>query len=188
VDGGDVRSHPDGSGRATARRASGGFAWQPDRSSGGSDLAIGAKVAIVDERRLRPALAVIGALSVPAGSDRSSSGGYDPFFKLRWGKSLPKRFDAAGNVVVQLDTAGPETFVERAVSLSVEHKVFGGLRRFWEVYRLSGTGIADTGLSKVLGKNVEVDFAVGHTLAAPASSWFATVGLAVRSPWRALFR
>lgn len=180
----ELRLSSDGFVRESVR---GNGTWE--HNSGGSDLAIGAKLALLGERRLLPALSVIAALSMPVGSERFSSGGYDPFFKLCWSKSLPKGFDAGGNVVVQLDTAGPGTLVERAVSLSVGHRVFGGLRGFWEVYRTwPGAVIADTGLSKVLGKNVEVDVLVGHTVAARTPGWFAGAGFAIRSPWRALFR
>jgi hypothetical protein len=122
-------------------------------------------------------------LSLPVGSPRFSSGGYDPFFKLCWSKSLPKAFDAGGNVVAQLATAGPGTSVEQSVSLSVGHKLPGGLRGFWEVYRISpheAQTIADTGLSRVLGKNVEIDVLVGHTLLAQRSSWFAGAGFGIR--------
>ena len=184
--------------RLELRLASDGFVRESvlgngtwDRNSGGADLAIGAKLALTGERRLLPALSVIGALSLPVGSERFSSGGYDPFFKLCWSKSLPKAFDAGGNVVVQLATAGPGTSVEHAVSLSVGHKLPGGLRGFWEVYRISpyaGQTIADTGLSKPLGKNFQIDVSVGHTLMAQTSSWFASAGFAIRRPFGSLFR
>ena len=154
-----------------------------DRNSGGADLAVGTKVALIDEKRLLPALSVTGALSLPVGSERFSSGGYDPFFKLCWSKSLPKAFDAGGNVVAQLATAGPGTSVEQSVSLSVGHKLPGGLRGFWEVYRISpheAQTIADTGLSKVLGKNFQIDVSVGHTLLAQRSGWFAGAGFGIR--------
>jgi hypothetical protein len=176
--------------RLELRLASDGFVRESvlgngtwERNSGGADLAIGAKLALVGERRLLPALSVIGALSLPVGSPRFSSGGYDPFFKLCWSKSLPKAFDAGGNVVAQLATAGPGTSVEQSVSLSVGHKLPGGLRGFWEVYRISpheAQTIADTGLSRILGKNVEIDVLVGHTLLAQRSSWFAGAGFGIR--------
>lgn len=182
----ELRLSSDGFVRESVRRNG---TWE--RNSGGADLAIGVKLALFGERRLLPALSAIAALSLPVGSERFSSGGYDPFFKLCWSKSLPKAFDAGGNVVAQLDTAGPGMLVKRTVSLSVGHGLFGGLRGFWEVYRISPIAaqtIADTGLSKLLGKNVEVDVSVGHTVAARTPSWFAGAGFAVRSPWRALFR
>ncbi len=177
-------------GRVELRLASDGFVRESvlvngtrEPNSGGADLAVGAKVALTGEKRLMPALSVIGALSFPVGSERFSSGGYDPFFKVCWSKSLPKAFDAGGNVVVQMATAGPGTSVEQTVSLSVGHKLFGGVRGFWEVYRMApheAQTIADTGLSKVLGKNVEIDVSVGHTLLAQRSSWFIGAGFAIR--------
>jgi hypothetical protein len=188
--------------RVELRVESDGFAWESvrqdgtrQRYAGGSDLAIGAKVAIFGERRLLPAFSFIGALSAPVGSVPFSSGGFDPFLKLCWEKSLPKGFGAGGNVNFRWGTAGPETLVERAISLSVGHELPGGLHAFWEIYRISpgpydntARTIGDTGLSKLLGRNAEVDFAVGHTLAAHTPGWFVTVGFAVRSPLAALAR
>ena len=162
-----------------------------EHNLGGADLAIGAKIVLSEEHRFLPALSVIGALSLPVGSDRFSSGGRDPFVKLCWDKALPEGFDAGGNVNVRLYTFGPGTSVEGAVSLSVGHRLWGGLHGFWEVYRISpiagdeaAHAIADTGLSRLLGKNAEIDVAVGHTLNARTPSWFVGVGFAMRRNFR----
>jgi hypothetical protein len=172
---------------AELRWGTDGFAMESDggrRHLGGSDAEAGIKVRLHDEGKYTPAFAVIGGVSFPSGARYFSSGGTDPFLNLCWSKSLPNEFDAAGNFNFRRETWADET--ERAASLTVGRRVAAGMRAFGEVYRISaGQGddaewVADTGLTRLLGKGAQADFAVGRTLRAPTPYWFVLVGFAVK--------
>jgi hypothetical protein len=68
----------------------------------------------------------------------------------------------------------------------------GGLRGFWEVYRISpipydeaAHWVADTGISKVLKDRLQVDVMVGHTMLARTPCWVVGTGFSIRVPWSA---
>ena len=148
---------------------------------GGSDFDLAVKVRAWDEQRYLPAFAVIAGFSVPAGIDYFSSGEHDRILELCWSKSLAGGFDAGGNVNFQWGEP------ERAVSLSIGHKLGRGLRAYGEIYRISpiegdenSHWIADAGVTKQIGSRFQIDAEVGHTLNARTPLWFLGAGFAVR--------
>ena len=164
-----------------------------ERHSGSSDFEIGTKTRLLDDRRWVPAFSIIPGVSLPIGSRDFSSGGHDPFLMFCLGKELVKGFDATGNVNFRWDRGQGEAVVERGYSLSVGHKLPAELRGFWEIYRISPIAdderahlVADTGVSRALGRNFQMDLAIGHTIGANTPSWIFTVGFAVRAPWSVL--
>ncbi|MBZ5609825.1 MAG: transporter [Acidobacteriia bacterium] len=175
---------------AEARLGADGFAREStlvdgarQHHSGGSDLEAGLKVRVWSEQRYLPAFTAIGSLSIPTGSAYFSSGRRDPSLELCWSKSLPAHFQAGGNVNFRW---GAET-TEHAVSLSVSRKLGRGIGAYGEVYRLSpiegdepAHWIADTGITKLLGINTQVDIELGHTLCARTPYWFVGAGFAIR--------
>ncbi|MCX6621785.1 MAG: transporter [Acidobacteria bacterium] len=157
------------------------------RRSGMSDAMAGFKVRVFEERRHAPALSVIGAMSLPIGSRAFSSGGREPQVKLCWSKSLPGGFDTGGNVNFQWRAQGGGT--GRAESFAAGHKIPGGMRLYGEVYRISpiegeedAQWITNGGGTKSLGRQVQVDVEVGHTVRSRTPGWFVGAGLAVRLP------
>lgn len=152
-----------------------------ENHAGGSDFDLGAKVRAWDERKYLPAFAVIAAVTVPAGNDYFSSGLHNRILELCWSKSLPGGFDAGGNVNFQWGE------IERAVSLSVGHKLGHGFGAYAETYRISPIAgdedrhwIADAGVTKQFGTRVQIDVEIGHTLNAFTPLWFAGAGFAFR--------
>jgi hypothetical protein len=158
-----------------------------ERQSGYSDLDLAVKFRILDERGGLPAIAIIPGISFPWGSAAFSSGGHDRFLKFCWSREFGKGFEATGNANFRWEGEGREAVVERGYSVSVGHKLPGEWRGFWEVYRVSPIPddeavhwIADTGVSRGLGRNFHMDLAVGHTIHARTPSWIFSVGFAVR--------
>ena len=158
------------------------------RHTGVADLIAGAKLQFCDETRLRPALAVLAYVSLPAGSSYFSSGGYDPLVKFAWQKSLPGGFDAGGNFNFTWRTAPSPWVSERAASLSVGHDLARKVSGYAEVYRLSASGgdpartVANAGLSFAVRSNLQFDVEAGHTVASRVSGWFVGAGFALRAP------
>ena len=163
------------------------------RSSGMSDLEAGIKLRLMGEGRRLPSVSVIGALSLPVGGSHFSSGGRDAILQVCWSKDLAKGFDIGGNFNLRRDTNGA-VLLEHGYSLTTGHKLPGGLRGFWEIYRISpipgderAHWIADSGISRRLGRNVQVDVEIGHTVVAATPCWLIGFGLAVRGPVGSLF-
>lgn len=166
-----------------------------EHHSGMADFSVGTKLKVLTESTRVPAFSVITGVSLPIGNTYFSSGGHDPFVKLCWSKSLPRGFDAGVNADFRWNTGGSAMPVERGFSLTAGHDLIGGFRGFWEVYRLSPVPdderahyVADTGISRLIGRNMQVDVAVGHTIMAKTPSWLVGVGFTVRCPVGAWLR
>ena len=101
---------------AELRLGTDGLALQSDmeegrtrRQAGGSDAEVAVKVRLWEERKYVPALAAIAGFSFPVGSRYFTSGGTDPVLDFCWSKSLPRGFDAGGNINFRRETAEGET-------------------------------------------------------------------------------
>lgn len=185
--------------RVEIRLAGDGYQWQRalasgDRLKGVSDGSIGGKVKLIDEKGLRPAIAVIGAVSVPVGQRDLTSGAWDPEVKLCWSKEAPKGFAVSGNVNFASVTDLDGRLFNRAVSLSAGHDLAFGLAGYFEWYDISldrGRGhgsLLNGGITRMIGKDAQVDVEVGHTISGTAPGWFASMGLVIRRPLGLLVR
>ncbi|MGA2182208.1 MAG: transporter [Bryobacteraceae bacterium] len=157
--------------------------------AGFSDIQIEAKFLLARERGLLPALAVITILTIPTGTAGFSENGYNPELELCWSKSLRWGFDAGGNLNVSWNRGDPANSLGQAQSLSVGHRLSAHLRGYWEVYRVApipgdeaAHWIANTGISRMLGRNAQVDVEAGHSLLARTPTWFLGAGFSVRVP------
>jgi hypothetical protein len=157
------------------------------RASGVSDLELAIKYKLLDQEHAGIDLAVIPLVSVPAGSDAFTSGGYDPTLKLTWGRDLPRGFSLGGNIIVSSLTEEGARFTQTAVSASASHAIGAGWSGFWELYGASAltrdghrAWLVDTGMSHLLGANAQIDISVGHGLTADAPDWFIGAGFAIR--------
>jgi hypothetical protein len=142
---------------------------------------------LADEGRVRPMFAVIPSLSLPAGSPRLTSSGYDPAINFAWSKSLPLGLDSGGNVKFKSVSSDGRRFLQRLLSVSFGHRLLADTGGFWEVYQISppdrcraGLLIFDTGLTRALGRNAQVDLSVGRSLRPTTPTWFVSAGLAFR--------
>ena len=145
-----------------------------------ADASIGTKVRLWEEKSWLPAVSAIGAVSLPVGSARFTSGSRDLIGKLCWSKTLPRGWDAGGNFNV-----GPGT--ERDVSVTAGHELASGLRAYAEIYRIAPVDgdeashtVFNMGVSRTLGQYAMVDVEAGHTISAGTPLWFFGVGFAVR--------
>jgi hypothetical protein len=102
-------------------------------------------------------------------------------------KDFPHQIGVAANLVMaSITDAQGRTYISgesftasrkvRGVSIAAEvfHTTIG---------RLEGSEVAmDLGLSRVLGKNMQIDVEAGRTIAGMRPSWFATMGFVYRNP------
>jgi hypothetical protein len=166
-----------------------------NRVSGFSDVDLGMKILLFDQGRNRPALSLIPIVSVPLGSAEFSSGGYDPTLKVALGKDLPKGFSLGGNVNFSSLNTPCDRFLQTALSASLGHSLGGGFRGYWEIFGFtpwekdgSTAVIVNTGITRSIGKNAQVDIRVGKRLTESGPGWFWGMGVAFRQPQWPFFR
>ena len=154
------------------------------RTSGGSDLELGAKFKFLDADHAGVDMAVIPFLSLPTASESFSSNGYDPGFKLTAARDLPRGFGLSGNFNAAHVTTELRRTWEREVSVSLGHELGGPFGAYWEAFgTLTGGGCdctVNTGVAMAIGGNSQVDVEVGRGVSGQAQDWFVGIGFAVR--------
>ena len=154
------------------------------RASGRSDFEIGAKLKFLTASTAGVDMAVIPFVSVPTASDGFGTTGYDPGMKLTWARDLPRGFGLSGNLNATSVTTELGRQWEREVSASLGHPLTGGWGAYWEAYGTVDGNHCDctvnTGVSRAIGANSQVDVEVGRGVSGDAQDWFVGVGFAVR--------
>ena len=157
------------------------------RVSGYSDVELGAKIRLFDQRSLGVDLAVLPMVSLPTGSDDFSSGAADPTVKITWARDLPAGFGLSGNVNASSISEDGRRFHQQALSASLGHDLVAGFGSYVEVYGFSkmspddGRGVTvDGGVSHLIGGDIQFDIETGRGLTAAAPDWFIGVGIAIR--------
>ena len=161
-------------------------------TAGWSDLVLGAKVAVLNEGRLVPAISLMPSISMPAGNREFTSSTYDPSLGIAWRKSLPAGMSVGGTVT---GTSLADEGVRHALyasALSVGMPLPEQLAGFVEIYVASSddpgkgpTWISDAGVSRNFGLNLQIDIEAGRRFSHGAPSWFVAAGFALR---HSLFR
>jgi hypothetical protein len=158
-----------------------------ERYAGFSDLEVGVKLRLLEQGRYRPALSLIPIVSIPLGTSRFSSGDYDPTLKVALGKHLAKNFSLGANVNFSSLTAPEGRFLQTAWSASLSHELGRGFGGYWEAFGFtpwekggSTAWIANTGITRSLGRNAQIDVRVGKRLTDSGPGWFWGMGVAVR--------
>ncbi len=163
-----------------------------ERTTGWSDLSVGAKVAVVRERRGLPAISLLPSISVPAGYKAFTSSTYDPGLTVSALKTLAAGVSVVGAVTgTRISEAGMRhARYSSAIALS-----FPGPAQsvgYIETYAVTSLGpdsdsarIYDAGLSRSLGTDLQIDVQAGRRLYSGRPCWFVGTGFA----WRhAVFR
>ncbi len=168
-----------------------GFLWQrmPGAGTvrGHSDVEVAAKIVLLEQGRRLPAVSLLPILSMPLGSPPFSSGGFDPTLKIALSRDLPAGFGLGGNLNFGSLTTPNGRFTQSAWSASLGHTLGRGFGGFWEIYGFTpwdkgdpAAWIAQTGATRSLGGNAQVDARIGKRLTAAGPNWFWGVGAAVR--------
>ena len=174
-----------GLGRNTEVRVGGeGWCWSHSGDArpvaGFSDHEFSVKTVLRGESARLPAVAVLSVLSVPVGSDRFTSGRFDPGFKLALAKGVGAGFDLSGNISLGWILDEGAHVQQRAYSLSVGHALAGGFSGYWEAYAAGPAVMFNSGVTHPLGRNVQVDFEAGRALYRSETTWFAGFGISFR--------
>jgi hypothetical protein len=159
-------------------------------ADGFSDVDLEAKIRLFDEGRYRPAVALIPFVSLPSGGAVFTSGGVDPTLKVALAKQFPKGFSLGGNVILSSLSTSAGRYFQNGLSASLGHSLGCKMDGFWEVFGFTpldkgGTSawIADTGITRPIGKNAQIDIRVGKNWTEAGPGWFWGLGLAFRHPF-----
>ena len=99
-------------------------------------------------------------------------------------RDLPAGFDLGASVSTAW-TRDPQQRRARAASLAVGHPIFGPWSGYAEVAAAEGDDggidwLFDGGLSRVIGRDAQIDLELGHRLAGDAPAWTLGAGLVIR--------
>lgn len=161
------------------------------RSSGYSDIEVGAKFHVVYADRAGFDLAILPFVSLPIGADGFSSGTVDPTLKITWARELPAGFGVTGNVNVSVLSDDAGRFDQKSISFSFGHDLIAGWGSYGEIYgfsRLDRDGsraiTVNGGISHPAGDRMQFDFEAGRGITADAPDWFFGAGFAIRGSLR----
>lgn len=157
------------------------------RTSGRSDVEVGAKLKLIESARTGFELSVLPIVSLPIGSSAFTSGGYDPTVEMAWAQSLPRGFSLSGNVTAASVSEDDHRFAQHILTVSVDRDVAAGWNGFAEAFRASSferdgdaVWIVDTGATHRLGHQAQFDISVGRGVNAAAPDWFISAGISLR--------
>ena len=182
--------------RAELRFSTGGHidpyrAPQPGVPTGWSDIAVGTKVELYRASGHLPRVSLVAMLSVPTGHDQYTSGGYDPYLSLIWKENLTQKWGVGGTVGLASVTQEQARHWRRSASVSFTRSLPWNLQSYYEAYVVSphdeGPGndwSADMGLARTIGKDTQVDVAVGRAPRHAPQTWFVSAGFSFRVGWR----
>jgi len=161
-------------------------ALEQSRSVGFSDVQVGVKVMALRERDSGVEVAVVPMISIPSHANAVSSFGYDPSLTVSFARALPREFDATGLVRWASLTVGGGRATQYSGSVSVGHEIWNGWGGSAEVFTLSDpiTGALQWNLgaavARPVGRRLQVDFDLGHSLNYLAPTWTFGAGFVVR--------
>ncbi len=165
-----------------------------DGEEGLGDMELGFKYRLASARGWLPDVAVIGAVSVPTGSDAVTSGRVDPSVLLTVSRALSDRVSVGSNLGSSWTTTddgrgGRTTLVDLAYTLSfgvaLSERVATFAETFGSLPAQNGDAAhhVDGGLTFLVRDNLQLDVSVGRGIAgAGASNWFVGAGVSVRLP------
>lgn len=170
---------------------------ETDRGIG--DLAVGAKLLLLEEGAGRPQLAILASTTLPTGQAGFSSERADPTLLLAGSNTLSGRVSVGYNAgarwstgEVGEDAAGSpilETVVHALYSIAFGLSLTDRVGAFVETFGAldldrggSNAVSVDGGVTFLVRDNVQIDTSGGVGLSPAADDWFVAAGLSVRVP------
>ena len=157
---------------------------------GADDLYLGFKIGLTVQEGLRPEMALIPQMTVPSGSEDTTSG--DVLAGLNWlyGWDISDRISTAGSTQFNraLDETTDEAYTEWAQSWTVGYGLTDNLGGYTEYYGFYPSG-ADTagvehyfngGFAYSLNNDIQLDIRGGKGLNDAADDYFVGTGIVVR--------
>lgn len=163
-------------------------------AEGPADVELGFKYRLAAAKGWMPAIALIGAVSLPTGADGVSSGRVDPAVLLTLSRPLGARVSVGSNLgsswtTMDNGSGGRTTLVDLTYTLSFGFALSDRVGAFTETFGSvpADGGEAghhvDGGVTVLVRDNLQLDLSLGRGVAGPgAADWFVGAGIAVRLP------
>jgi hypothetical protein len=155
------------------------------QAEGAADTAIGAKLAIVEERGRRPETALLFGATLPTGKEGVSSEHVDPQFRFSCGHTLSERVDLGYNLGAAWESGLSRLAYTAAVGFDVSSTVGMYVEVFGDGAGSAGGSPAhslDGGATWLVRDNLQLDAAGGLGLSDAADEWFVGLGVSARLP------
>ena len=158
------------------------------KRSGGGDMDLGLKTALLEPNGWIPEACLISTLSVPTGADEFSSRKTQPKFNLLYGWDLTEDLSFAGSSGVQYLFQDDDNFTQISQAFTAGYSLTEKLGMYVEWFSFYYDGAvgakpqhyADGGFTYKFTPNFQVDIRVGFGLNEAADDMFTGVGYAVR--------
>lgn len=157
------------------------------RDDGHNDISIGAKVAVLEQDGLIPALSVIARTSIPTGEPGIGADDFEPEGKLVWAYDVTEGLSLSGNLNLALPVSDRGRYFEPAASVSLAFDLtdmIGAYVEYFGFYPVDRGGPArhsvNTGLTFLLTPDLQLDLRIGAGLSDAADDLFAGAGISVR--------
>lgn len=155
--------------------------------SGGNDLRVGVKLALLDEAAHGLTLTVSPAWSFPIGADAFSSNSNDGSLRVLWARSLPRDWSISGNVVSTYTSDEGGRYLDNGVIAGLTRSVTPALSVFAEVAtalvaQRPDSWTIDAGLAWAARPNLQWDLSVGRGFHDADERWFVSAGISLRRP------
>lgn len=184
--------------RLELRFLTSGYTWSRSDDGSGfqsvegwSDVALGLKLKLLDQRGWVPRLALGAQTTLGGGSDNISTQMAEPTLKLIWsydlGQSLGEGFTGVtlgGNANIAWPTSDGDRFTQGQGSIYVAFPIADGLSGFAEYFVIGPNSkgsdpahYVDVGVTYLIEKWIQLDARVGYGLNSEADNVFAGVGV-----------
>jgi hypothetical protein len=161
--------------------------WHRDHDDGWTDMSVGIKTPLLQQKGLIPNLAILPSLSIPTGSASKSTRNADFSLSLPWNYNITDKLVLYGDVILAIPTDAEGHWFQTSASTGVCYQLTDRLSWFFEYYgyypSARGTDCQhniNTGPILLLTKNTQLDFRVGMGLNDEAPDLFTGVGFSVR--------
>lgn len=158
-----------------------------DTSNGAQDLSLGFKYKFVEQDGKIPHFGVIGAITVPSGSEGISSGDVYPEVVFLWAYDVNDRLAIAGNVGVALPNDIHGRFVQTSASLSTAFALTDELGTYLEYFGFypnaehsDAAHSVNAGFTYLINNDFQIDWRIGLGINEEADDFFTGVGFAWR--------
>lgn len=158
------------------------------KRSGGTDMDLGTKVALLEQDRWIPETALISTLSVSTGSDEFRSGKTQPKFNLLYSWGITDDWSIAGSSGLGYLFADDDNYTQIHQSFTTAYSITDQWGVYLEWFALWFDGAAsgatqhyaDTGVTYRFTPNLQLDWRIGVGLNEQADDLFTGAGYSIR--------